>query len=79
MSVLQTVNARMEKYDQAHDAVANCIILGPVNHHAFSEELRALNTPLKSDPNLCMGGRRWYRGCRVLYSDEPGIWVGRVI
>lgn len=78
-SVLRTVDRLMDSYDRLHEDVANCIILGPLHHHWFSEDLRALNTPLKSDPNIRGAGRRWYRGCRVLYSDESGVWVGRVI
>jgi hypothetical protein len=78
MSVYTDILGLMAKFEMAHGIEPNLILLGHDEHNEFQHAVDRLLGPLKSDPNI-HGTGKFFRGCRVLQTNEDGIWVGRMI
>lgn len=78
MNFLGRVIELQTRFETAHGDPPNCIVLGPKEWYAFQHDIDHLLTPLKSDPEM-RGTGKFFRGCRVLRTNETGMWVGRVV
>lgn len=63
MSILEQVTELMVRFEVAHNCAPNIIVLGPDNWTDFQDVV-----------NDC-----FFQGARVLRTNSPGVWVGRVI
>lgn len=78
MNVYAHIIDLMVRFERANNTVPNCIVLGFDAFDAFQMEVARVNSVLKSDPEM-RGTGIFFRGCRVLKTDSPGVWVGRMV
>ena len=68
----------MNRFELAHNTKPNLILLGFDDIDNFLATVEDVCRPVTM-ADVRGGEGVFFRGCRVVKTDAPGIWVGRVI